>query len=107
MSSTNYELGNLSNAPINPYFISFIAIISGLLSERALETLRRIGSDYFSGNDPEEPERWALGALRGHFETIKRDPHQLKDAVGVDEKQIDDWIISDSASGSTLDSGRR
>ena len=36
-----------ANAPINPYFISFLAIISGMLSERALVSLTRIGSNYF------------------------------------------------------------
>ena len=37
------------SAPINPYFVSFLAIISGLMSDRALETVRSIASSMLRG----------------------------------------------------------
>jgi hypothetical protein len=34
-------------APVNPYFISFLAILSGLMSERAIASLELLGASYF------------------------------------------------------------
>ncbi len=39
------------DAPINPYFISFIAIISGLLSERAIVAVQEQGKRIFTGGE--------------------------------------------------------
>ena len=44
-------------APLNPFFIAFVGIVSGLLSENALEMVRNVGKSWFSqsGNDPTGP----------------------------------------------------
>jgi hypothetical protein len=42
---------------LNPYFIAFVAIISGLLSEQAVERIRGVGGSFFSTPDRESPER--------------------------------------------------
>jgi hypothetical protein len=44
-------------APINPYFVSFIAIISGLMSENAIASVQARGAKFF-GSDA-GPDRWA------------------------------------------------
>ena len=44
-------------APINPYFVSFIAIISGLMSENAIASVQARGAKFF-GSDA-APDRWA------------------------------------------------
>jgi hypothetical protein len=41
---------------LNPYFIAFVAIISGLLSEQAVERIRGVGGSFFSARDGEAPE---------------------------------------------------
>ena len=46
------------DAPINPYFISFLAVISGLLSEQAIVTVQNQGARLFS-TGVKEPDRWA------------------------------------------------
>jgi hypothetical protein len=79
------------NAPINPYFISFIAIISGLLSERALAALREIGSGYFRGSEG-EPRRWARDGLRDLFKAMNRDPLNLKAVIDIQDKDLNEWI---------------
>jgi hypothetical protein len=79
------------NAPINPYFISFIAIISGLLSERALAALREIGSGYFRGSEG-EPRRWARDGLRDLFKAMNRDPLRLKAVFDMQDKDLNEWI---------------
>jgi hypothetical protein len=81
-----------ANAPINPYFISFLAIISGLLSERALETLRRVGATYFREGDGNEPARWARDGMLHEFEVIKRDPKTLLEPLRVKESELGDWL---------------
>jgi hypothetical protein len=46
-------------APINPYFVSFIAILSGLLSENAIASVQAQGTKFFGSNLPAAPDRWA------------------------------------------------
>ncbi|OJY44271.1 MAG: hypothetical protein BGP08_08720 [Rhizobiales bacterium 64-17] len=46
------------DAPINPYFVSFVAIISGLMSEQAIVTVQNQGQRFFA-NGTSEPDRWA------------------------------------------------
>ncbi len=79
------------NAPINPYFISFIAIISGLLSERALAALREIGSGYFRGSEG-EPRRWARDGLRDLFKAMNRDPLHLKTVIDIKDEELNEWL---------------
>jgi hypothetical protein len=46
------------DAAINPYFVSFLAIVSGLLSENALASIEAQGKRVF-GEGSSEPNRWA------------------------------------------------
>jgi hypothetical protein len=46
------------DAAINPYFVSFLAIVSGLLSENALASIEAQGKRFF-GAGSSEPDRWA------------------------------------------------
>jgi hypothetical protein len=47
------------DAPINPYFVSFIAIISGLLSERAVAFNQKSGRAFFRTQDTGRPQQMA------------------------------------------------
>jgi DNA-binding transcriptional regulator YdaS (Cro superfamily) len=79
------------SSPVNPYFISFLAIISGLLSERALEALRRVGSSYFRG-EGSEPARWARIDIREAFKKLNRDPAKLRKLIGTRESEFNEWL---------------
>lgn len=83
------RLGGTS--PVNPYFISFLAIISGLVSERALETLRRLGSSYFRDTS-DGPSRWALVNLKDAFKKANRDPTKLREAIDAKPAEFDAWL---------------
>ena len=37
------------NAPLNPYFISLLAVVSGLMSDRAMATIRNVASSILKG----------------------------------------------------------
>jgi len=81
------------NAPINPYFISFLGIISGLLSERALEAVRQLGASYFrGGNEDGDPPRWARVNLAAEFATAHRDAEALRRQLTAKESEWSDWI---------------
>lgn len=81
-----------ANAPINPYFISFLAIISGLLSERALVALVRVGSNYFRDSDTTDTLRWSRTNLIEEFATAKRDPEHTRILLKAKAAEWKDWI---------------
>jgi hypothetical protein len=51
------------DAPINPYFISFLAIISGLLSEQAIASVQAKGAQFFPANPAIDIQRWVRDDL--------------------------------------------
>lgn len=81
-----------TNTAINPYFISFLAIISGLLSERALVALVSVGSNYFRGSDAGEPPRWARVNLVEQFKQAHRDPDNLRKLLKTKDSEWSDWM---------------
>lgn len=48
-------------APLSPFFIAFVGIVSGFLSENALETVRSVGQSWFRGVGGDQKSRWAVG----------------------------------------------
>lgn len=70
---------------LNPFFISFLGIISGLLSERAYERMARIGSSFFESGD--ETPRWGIG-LDKIVKQEEIDPNKLALAIGINQKEF-------------------
>jgi hypothetical protein len=79
------------DTPINPYFVSFLAIISGLMSEKAIASVQALGARYFDDGTKETP-RWALPALAKAFEASKRSAADLAHALDVSEKILKGWL---------------
>lgn len=77
--------------PINPYLIAFLGIISGLMSERAIEAFRQWGEGYFRGKD-EQPARWARQDLRQYLSEENRDLSVLKSILRADDDQLNRWL---------------
>ena len=77
---------------LNPYFISFLAIISGLLSEQATEKIRAAGSSVFGveGQAPPTPERWAVG-LKEQMGQRGKTAAELAGFVDQDESTVQEW----------------
>lgn len=75
------------DAPINPYFVSFLAIISGLLSEQAIITVQNQGRRFFGSGEKSEPDRWARANLTtARMETENVTLKALADYLGSSEK---------------------
>jgi hypothetical protein len=77
---------------LNPYFISFLAIISGLLSEQATERIRAAGASVFrvEGQGTPAPERWAVG-LTERMDEQGKSAADLAGFVDEDEPTVQEW----------------
>ncbi|MCG8570802.1 MAG: hypothetical protein MJB14_11745 [Spirochaetes bacterium] len=77
---------------LNPFFISFLGIISGLLSEQAIDRIRTAGQVVFRPKEKiVEPNRWAVG-FKQELENQKKDASELEQFVKLPEHIIQDWI---------------
>jgi hypothetical protein len=80
------------DAAINPYFVSFLAIISGLMSENAIRSVQDQGARFFGADRPAEPARWARQDLREAFKSQNRDPQRVKRLVQAKDDDFDGWV---------------
>jgi hypothetical protein len=53
------------SAPVNPFFISFLGIVAGLMSERVIQAVRGVGENFLQkgGEDARDQVRWASADL--------------------------------------------
>jgi hypothetical protein len=80
------------DAPINPYFVSFLAIISGLMSENAILSVQTQGARFFAPDSPPDRSRWARSDLHDEFRKANRDPESTRRLLDVDNGVFGDWI---------------
>jgi hypothetical protein len=85
------------DAPINPYFISFLAIVSGLMSENAIVSVERQGQRFFAQDVPKEQPRWARYDLHDAFKKAERDPKAVQHLLNAEDDQFDAWISGKEA----------
>lgn len=77
------------DAPINPYFISFLAILSGLLSERAISSVQLQGSRFFGAGAPNEPKRWIREDLTSKVDEENVSLENLATYLGTEQKSVE------------------
>ena len=66
------------NAPVNPYFIAFLAIIAGFMSENALAAIRTVGSSFLTrGANSSVQRRWAISDLTPNLARTGKTAAQL------------------------------
>jgi hypothetical protein len=73
-------------APINPYFVSFIAIISGLMSENAIASVQAKGAKFFGSDASGEPDRWARDDLNARLQTPELSLKGVGDFLGTTDE---------------------
>lgn len=83
-------------APINPYFVSFLAIVSGLLSENAIANVQAQGAKLFGG-DTGEPNRWARHDLSPDLQAQNITVADLATYLGVDEESAGAMLKGEKA----------
>ena len=71
------------SAPINPYFISVLGIISGLMSERVLERIRSIGTSLLRGDGQNgDHDRYARSIAASEMDKPERSYDILARLIG-------------------------
>jgi hypothetical protein len=85
------------DAPINPYFVSFLAIISGLMSERAILSVQTQAARFFGPEGAGETARWARRDLRPDFEKGARKPAEVQKLLNAEDAEFEDWISGTKA----------
>jgi hypothetical protein len=82
----------IGSETLNPFFISFLAIISGLLSEQAYEKIHLAGESFLNTGKSKETERWGfhLGEL---LAAKNKSIDELSLFVGVDKSEIESWVL--------------
>ena len=84
-------------APVNPFFISFVAIISGLMSENAILFVEAQGEKLFATNAEHETPRWMRKDFSEKFKEAGRNVEALSALLGVTPEQVKDWVAGHAA----------
>lgn len=72
------------NAPLNPYFISLLAIVSGLMSDRAMGTIRNVATSLLqSVGGADYSQRYSRVALDDALQAASRDLDGLAALLGT------------------------
>ncbi len=74
---------------LNPFFLSFLGIVSGLLSDRAYTRVQGLGIS-FLGSSEEDQRRWGFG-LKAAMEQNGVKSFDLAPYLEVNEKDIEKW----------------
>lgn len=78
---------------MNPFFVAFIGLLSGLMVEQATDRIRHTGAKLFRSNRQKEAERhrWAVGVQRAITER-EMDEKDLMSYLDAPEKTVLDWL---------------
>jgi hypothetical protein len=72
------------NAPLNPYFISLLAVVSGLMSDRSMSTIRNVASSLLTSvGGADYSPRYSRIVLDDALKTANRDVDGLAQLLGV------------------------
>jgi len=75
---------------LNPFFISFLALISGFLSVQAHDRIRRAGATIFGTSQRPSVSRWLV---KSRLKTLgSKDLVSLASYLGVSEEKVQKWF---------------
>lgn len=81
-----------SGAPLSPFFISFLAIVSGLLANAAVNSIKKAGQKVLRADIAGEAKpRWARGVEK-EIETAKKDKADLYAFFEESDETVDQWV---------------
>lgn len=75
------------DAAINPYFVSFLAIISGLLSENAIANIQAQGTRFFGQAGAQGQNRWTRRDVTSELQQAKIEMAELAQYFGESEER--------------------
>ena len=77
---------------LNPFFISFLSIISGMLSQQAYERISAAGTRILAIPQEEQPRWVRASVLIAAMEQQQKTPNQLVPYVHETEEKIQEWF---------------
>jgi hypothetical protein len=75
---------------LNPFFVAFLAIISGMLSEHAYEKIYKTGQHFFNSSQDVKP-KWGV-RLKYHITKTGKSISDLCNYVEAPVEQIEKWV---------------
>jgi hypothetical protein len=92
ISISDASLSQGISGNLNPFLISFLAVLSGLFSEHAYERIQRAGWAIFRSRDSSESkDRWAY-RVQAEIDAQGKDPNELVMFLRVPPEAIADWL---------------
>jgi len=85
-----------AGAQLSPYFVAFLGLITGILAEEALNTIRDTGSAWFSSTEAHITSRWALEKLIAEKISNPRKA-ELSRLIGVPQETLEMWLSGKDA----------
>ncbi len=93
LTISDASASNSISENLNPFFISFLGIVSGLLSEQATERIRTAGQAVFrtDKDNKKEPDRWAVG-FEAEVKSQNKSVKDLLQFISVPEVTVEKWV---------------
>lgn len=89
------------SSPLSPYFVAFMAIGAGLLSDQVLQAFRNAARSVIGDGALRQPSRWAVWlqeAIDGSARAgCTLTPQQIASRIGVDVPRLESWLALQSA----------
>jgi hypothetical protein len=77
---------------LNPFVISFVALLAGVLADESYEKLRSLGETFFGATTARPPPlRWAIH-IRRVLEEKNRSAEDLSAALGIPKSKLERWF---------------
>ena len=80
-----------SASTLNPFFLSFVGIVSGLLSDRAYERVIELGKAFLGATEDEGIPRWGVG-LKAAMTQSSISPEQIAPYANASVEQVQAWM---------------
>lgn len=100
LTITERSIATMQTDALNPFLVSFLAIISGLLSEQAIDRISKTGKGIFNGKKTVEDSKksrndknmlWGYGLAEAFAKQSDKAPSDLAQHLGISEGQITKW----------------
>nr|WP_321462225.1 hypothetical protein [uncultured Cohaesibacter sp.] len=82
---------------LNPFFVAFLGIVSGLMAQNAIMNLRQAGANLFRSQNALEQPRWAIADPGNSvMDKLKQQPDKdiakLAKILDKEQGQVEDWL---------------
>lgn len=78
---------------LNAFFISFVSLVAGLMSEAAIESIKTAGNGFFGGNVSDTKSRFAIAAsITAAMKKLNKKKAKLYQRIDQPDSVVDEWL---------------